>query len=583
MQVTGIGRRSLGAVLFLSALMVGSGLAGQAVAQDQTPLQLDRKGSDSGTADATEPVLVVSIASLNKLMQDVNYITAAVGQPTAGGFFTMMAGGFAQGLDTTRPIGILVPIVDGAPEPIAMVPTPDAESMLKRLEAQGQIGAIDRLDDGTLVIAAGPSLVYIRQSGPWAVVARQKELLGLAPADPSGLLEDLGDNYTLSARLNVQEIPAETREGLIAQLRQGFEQAMAQRGGENTEDLQAASESTIKQLEQVIRESDQLMFGWNISPEEKIVTIDTEFIAAQGTEMAQLYGGQKAIASKFAHVINDEHAMYYQAAVSLTPKVIERSRESIAGAKQMINKAISDSEDLDADAKASVSELSSAVIDLIMQTIEAGKFDVGVQAIADDGQLEFAGGMFVSDGAKAEDLVRKLASKLENVEDAPTFAFDEGKHQGVELHSIKVDIPAEESEAREIFGEQAVIKVGTAPQALYFAIGKNSEQSLKEFIDSGSKNDNPTDRPLGQMQVSLLPFLRFSQSIKSNDVVAAMIDTLSQNVETDYVLVQSDSIENGQASTLEIGEGILKATGAAIREVQMQKMKQMQQQGGGQF
>lgn len=581
MQVTGIGVRSARAVFVLATLMAWIGAAPAAFAQER--LQLDRAGSEPATADSGKPVLVVSLASLNKLMQDVNYITAAFGQPAAGGMFTMMAGGFAQGIDMTRPIGVVVSIVDGAPEPIGMVPTPDAEAILERLEKQGQIGAIDRLDDGTLVIAAGPSLVYIRQAGPWAMVARQKEILELAPANPMTLLEGIGNDYTFAARLNVQEIPAETREGLIAQIRQGFEQAMAQRG-EDAKDLQAASEGSIKQLEQLIRESEELMVGWNINPQERIVTIDTEFVASSGTEMAEMYSGQSVIASQFANVIDADNAMFYHAAASLSPKVIERTRESIGSARQMVKKAIDDSDDLDENQKAQIRELADALIDLTMQTVAEGRFDVGIQAVADDSQLEIAAGMFVSDGAEAAKLVKELADKLKDVPDAPKFAFDQGTHQGVTLHSVTIDIPAEQSELREVYGEQAVIQIGTAAKAVYLALGENSQQTLKQFIDRGTKSDDPAERPLGQMQISLLPFLRFAQSIKSNDVVASMVDTLSQNAETDYVLLESDLIEDGQTSSLEIGEGVLKSIGAAVREVQMQKMREMQQQqGGGQF
>ena len=86
-------------------------------------------------ANATEPVLVVTLGSINKLMQDVNYLSSVVGQPKAGGMFTMLAGTFTQGIDMTMPIGILVPLVDGAPQPIAVIPTVDVKSILKRLEA----------------------------------------------------------------------------------------------------------------------------------------------------------------------------------------------------------------------------------------------------------------------------------------------------------------------------------------------------------------------------------------------------------------------------------------------------------------
>jgi len=579
MQLTGIGirsRRAFTFVVVVTMCVIGASFAPQAQAQDRLKLG-EKAGTEAAVAESSEPVLIVSIASLNKLMQDINYITAIVGQPQAGGMFSMMATGFAQGLDPSRPIGVIVPVVDGAFEPIGMIPTADVATMLKRLE--GQIGPVEKLDDGTLVVAAGPSLVYIRQSGAWALVARQKELLDEVPADPASLLEDLGDNYTLSAIVNVQEVPEAMRDGLIAQMRQGFEQAMAEQG--QGQDAAAIGENSIKQIEQLIRESKELMFGWNINPEEKIVTIDSEFIAADGTELAEMYSGQTVIPSKFASVINDDNALFYHAAASINPKAIERSRETIDYAKTMLKKAIDDSNDLDADAKSQVTALANSFIDLLMKTIEEGKLDIGSRAVAEDDQFNFSSGLTVSDGNEAARLVKDLAAKLKSVPEAPAFAFDEETYKGVALHSVTIDIPANAEEARGVFGKQAIIKIGTAPKAVYFAMGTNSEESIKEFIDGPAETTVPDDRPLGQMQVQLLPFLLFAQTIKSNDIVASMIDTLSQDAETDYVLVEAEAVENGQSSYVEIGEGVLKAIGAGVREGQMQQMKQ--QQGDGQF
>ena len=589
MQVIGIGVCSRRAFIFLVALMTCAGIVGEkglgvaftstAMAQDQAEPGAEGD-SDTAVVEASDPVLVVSIASLNKLMQDVNYITSVAGQPQAGGMFTMMAGGFTQGLDMARPIGIMVPIVDGAPEPIGLLPTPDVEAMLKRLEAQ--TGPVDKLDDGTLVLAAGPSLVYIRQVGTWAVIARQKELLELAPADPMTVMEGLGDNYTLAARLNVQLIPEETREGLISQMRQGFEQAMAQQS-DDVEGIQAASEDSIKQIEQLIREAEELMLGWNINPEEKVITFEAEFIAAEGTELAEMYAGQKPIPSKFSAVIDDENAMYYHAAASIGPKLVERTQESVANAKTMLTKAIEDSDDLDENAKTQVTELMNSVVELVGQTVAEGKFDLGAQAVADDGQLDITVGIFVSDGEAAAQIVKDLAEELKSEPQAPTFEFDQETYKDVTLHSMMIDIPADQDELRETLGEKAVIKIGTAANAVYLSAGTDSEKAIKEFIDSSDDEDDPSDRPVGQMQIRLLPFLRFAQSVEANDVVASMIDTLSQDDETDYMLVEANMIENGQSSYIEIGEGILKAIGAAVREAQMQKMKEAQAAGNGQF
>ncbi len=562
------------AMLMLSAMLVPS-LPSRVFAQTAT----ETEESDTAIGTATEPVLVVSICSLNKLMQDVSYLSSVVGQPQAGGMFQMIAGGFTQGLDMSRPFGVIVPIVDGAPEPIGMVPTPDVEMMLKRLEQQTGRPA-DKLDDGTLVVSAGTSLVYIRQSGEWAIVARQKEFLDLAPEDPAETLAELGDNYTLAVRLLVDEIPEDTREALIGQIRQGFEQAMQQQGdGDGA--TQAASEDSIAQIEQLIRESAELMFGFNVDSKEKYVSFDSEFYAAEGTELAEMYAGQQPIASLFSSVVDSNNAMYYHAAASLDEKVIERTRQSMDSVNAMIDKAINDSEDLEPSQKEDLNEAADALLTLFMDTMAEGKFDVGAKAVADDGMINFCLGMFVADGTKAAALAKDIADKVKSVEDAPTFSFDEATYKGVTMHSVHISIPEEEAEMRETFGEELVVKIGTAPKAVYVATGTESEATLKSFIDAQTTDDDPADRPLGQMEIQLLPFLRFAQSVKANDVVAAMIDTLSQDAETDYLSVESNVIENGQAASLEIGEGILKAIGAAVREAQAQQMQQ--QQGGGQF
>ena len=49
-------------------------------------LQAQEKAPDA-VANATDPVVVVTLGSVNKLLGDVSYLTSAVGQPQAGQFF----------------------------------------------------------------------------------------------------------------------------------------------------------------------------------------------------------------------------------------------------------------------------------------------------------------------------------------------------------------------------------------------------------------------------------------------------------------------------------------------------------------
>ena len=88
-------------------------------------------------AASNEPVLVVTLGSVNKLTQDINYVTGVAGQAQAGGMFGLLAGTFTQGMDMTRPIGVVVP-GDGIPNA-----SPCAHQRHQNGKAIGQTGPYD--------------------------------------------------------------------------------------------------------------------------------------------------------------------------------------------------------------------------------------------------------------------------------------------------------------------------------------------------------------------------------------------------------------------------------------------------------
>jgi hypothetical protein len=519
---------------------------------------------------ATEPVLVLTFGSVNKLMQDVNYLTSVIGQPQAGGMFTMMAGTFTQGVDTTQPIAVLVPLVNGAPQPIALVPTADVRTVLKRLEAQ--TGPADELDDGTLVIAVGASTVFIRQTGNWAVLAPKRDLLELAPVDPTALFQGMGNNYDLALRLKMQQVPKETRGMLTAQIRQGFEQAMAQQGGSDTEAAREMAEGTMEQLEQAINDTDELKFGINIDQSAKQLVVDASFTAVPGSKLAAIYGGQQAIPSQFSSVIRKDAAAFYHAATSISPEAVEQTRTSVSTSLNALRNALANEDNLTPAQQADITEVIDEIADLAIESISEGRADVGALLLADETDFRFVFGSFVSDGNEAAKIVKDLAAKVENDPNAPRFKFDQGTYKGVSMHLIEADVPESEDEARRVFGETLRVHIGTGPKSVYAAVGNNSKELLKELIDSAG-NDRSATRPVGQLRFTLMPILEYAQSIETNDTLSAMIDALSRAPDAGELTVVSDSIENGQESKIAVGEGLLQAVGAAIRQAQQAKMQ----------
>lgn len=540
------------------------------MAQEKAPSQ----SGGAAAVEATEPVLVVTLGSISKLTQDVNYITGVVGQPQAGGIFGLMAGTFTQGLDTTQPIGIFVPLVNGVPKPLAMIPTADVKSVLARLEAQ--TGPADELPDGTLAITVGASMVFIQQQGNWAVLAPERDLLAMAPADPLAAMEGMGNDYDLALRMKMQQIPAETRATLTAQIRQGFEQAMAQQASGDTEAARKMAENSMAQFDQLINDTDELSFGFNIDQSGKQVVINGAFTAVAGSELASIYGGQHAIPSNFSSVIRNDAAAFYHAATSISPDAVEQSRASLDSSLETVRNALKNEDSLSDQQREDINELIDRVTDLSVKSIAKGRADMGALLLADESDFRFVFGSFVADGNEAAQIVKDLAKKVENEPKAPRFKFDQSVYNGVTMHLIEADVPAKEDEARRVFGDVLRVHVGTGAESVYLAVGNNSEELMKQLIDSAGE-DQSTDRPVGQLQLTLMPILAYAQSIESNDALGAMIDALSRAPDQGQLTLVQENIENGQEITTKIGEGLLQAIGAAARQAQQAQMQ------GGQF
>ncbi|MFG0266129.1 MAG: hypothetical protein ACF8AM_13440 [Rhodopirellula sp. JB055] len=558
------------ATFALAALVAVAGIASpftSVMAQEK----LTPGGGSAVAGQSTEPVVVVTLGSIDQLTRDLNYLSGAIGQPQLGGMFAMMAGTFTQGIDTSQPVGVIVPLIDGAPEPIALLPTANVKTVLKRMEAQ--VGPADELDDGTMVIAIGANTVFIRQIGNWAVLARNRSVLDNAPADPSAIISEMGTDYDIAVRLDVQQVPPPMRDALIGQIRQGFDQAMKQQQNGDEAAMEYAAQS-IEQLEQVIDQTKELMIGIDIDSANRRILLETEFTAVAGTKLARIYDGQKPIPSAYSSVIREDAAGYVHFASSIGPEALEQAQTSVDGAMQMLGSALSQTDKLSEAEQAEATDMIRRVVELMMDSAKEGKSDFGALLLTDANKLQFALGSFVADGGEAASIVKDLAAKVQGHGDAPRFEFDVNNYKGVNMHLVEADVPADEDEVRKIFGEQVRVHIGTGPKAIYVALGDDSLPFMKQLIDSEATPVAPSGNTLMQLEVNLMPILQFAQSVENNDAIAAMIDALSRADDAGELRIVSEAIENGQISRFIIGDGMLQAIGAAARQAQQAKMNQ---------
>lgn len=522
--------------------------------------------------EASEPVVVLTLGSINKLADDVTYMSSVVGAP-AGGLFAAMARGFTVGIDPEKPIGILVPLVNQTPQPIALIPTDDVKAVLEG-PLQAQTGPADELADGTLVIAVGPSTIFIRQVGQWAVLAPQKQLLDLAPEDPESIFKGMGNDFDIAFQIRLQQVPEDLRTMLSGQIRQGFEQAMQAQPNGDADAAREMAESSLSQLEMVLEQTDTISFGFNIDKDAKNISFDGSFKAIPGSELASMYGDQKAIPSRFSSVIRDDAAAFYHGATSISPEAVKQTRATLKTYMTALQNTIAAEDGLNEDQKAELSSMMDRVIDLGLASVEEGKADVGALLLADESDFRFVFGAFVSDGNEAANIAKEIAAKFENQPNAPRFKFDQSTYKGITMHLVEADVPADQDEANRVFGDTLRVHIGTGDKAVYAAVGNQSAELMKELIDAGEKDTPLGDRPVGQLKMSLLPILQFAQSIETNDTISAMIDALARSEDAGSVTIISNAITNGSESKITIGEGLLQAIGAAVTQAQQAQFNQ---------
>lgn len=547
-----------------SSLWLPVWLAATGLLAFQPILSAQQSSAPAPVADAADDsyLAVVSLAGTTPISQAVIYLSEVAGQPAFGGLFAGMAGGFLAGIDPNQPWGVAVKLVDGSPDPLIFLPCRDVAGFLRRLE--GQIGPAEKLQGDTdiYVVAAGPTLLYIKQAGDWAFASQNRDSLRQVPAKPLALLGDLPKEYLVAVQLSPQQIPAEQRESLLSTARDAFEAAMLQQAEQPDEEALQSAKATLDSLQESFDSAQTLLVALAVDAERERIVLDYEFTAVPGSELAEISANTIPLPSKFASVISSDAAAYVHSSTSVSPKVLEQMRDSAQQTLQTFRKQIFKDDALSDDQQEEVLALVRQVVDIVVETAEEGKIDFGAQVDLSQPSVQVHGGMFVADGAKVADLVKELAGKLELNPNDVSFSFDQDTYKEVTLHTVEIRV--RDRKAADILGERFTVKLGTGANAVYFAAGSEADAKLKRLIDVAASDPIAAERPLSQFYVALMPFLRLAEQIDANPTVQAMVQGAGRSPGSDNAIFTTAPITDGQRTRIMIGEGIIRAIAEAV-------------------
>jgi hypothetical protein len=526
----------------------------------------------SATAQDLKPVAIVSIASVERNLADIVYLTRIVGMEDSGKTAMLFGNALTAGMDKTRPSGLLVVPAGNNFHAVAFLPVTDLKLLLE--VHKEQVG--EPKDVGGSVLEIGTDQkAFVKEQNGWAFLAEKKEQLGSLPADPAQLLGDLPKNYNVAARVLVQNIPADLKKLALDQMKAGAEQATKTpeaQADPNRAQIDQMLKTYMQQIERLMNEAEELSLGLVVNSEGKSIGIDVSFVARDGTDLAKQMAMQGDLKSSFAGFLLPDAAFSLTYASVISPTEIEQVKATIRTQREQVvtqlDAAAAQTNEITPEQKEALKKMLGQFFDLAEQAAASGKTDGGAVLMLSPGSVQFASGQFLPDGTAVDKIVQDAFDlfKKHAGPDAPAIelTMNAATHGEIKLHRGSVALPADNVQARAVFGDKFEFIVATGKTSAYLAAGKDCEAFLKKMIDRCAAEANKPVSPV-QVTVAVLPILKFAEAqAGDNPLLGGLIASLEQD-SADKLLIRSSVGPRSVTTRIEVQEGIIRVIGEGVK------------------
>jgi hypothetical protein len=368
----------------------------------------------------------------------------------------------------------------------------------------------------------------------------------------------------------MQNVPADLKTTLGGFITEQAKASLKQGPSESPEDFarrEAAVTAQAGALVKMLNELDQITLGWSVDAEAKKLVMDVSVTATAGSDTAKRYAEQADVRSAFGGFWRDDAVFSTLVAGKVKPDEAEYVAGNVAHGKRVLLDKIDKSDQFENEAqKAKVREVIGKLWSVFDAAVKSGQLDFGVTVLGEGPfTLAFAAG--VADGAAADRVLRDVVQIvqddgfLENVE-YDIEKSDVEKTDGVTFHRITPRLGDAAEAVGKVLGSDPQVIVATGPKSVYLAVGSDPTKSLKELI---AKSKETADRPVapGQMVFALAPIIKYvSKQAPLNAPLAALAESMKSG--SDRIRVSARLVPNGEATRLEIEEGVIKALAGAM-------------------
>lgn len=504
----------------------------------------------------------ISLRSVNGLINDGSWLLETSGFPIFIPSFETFAQQCSEGIDRTKPSGVVLMFDDVRPVVIFCLPVSDFSMLLELLKNSG----FEHENDGEFKLFSDPTGtdVYAVLNNGWAYFSDSKSNLEKLPRDPGVIFEPLAREYTVSLSIKIQNFPKLLREQATNLLREPPEgggkkpgDALLGRNGwgaflswpiiaalEFVAEASKVNGAAFHNVADVIEQADKFTIGWAIFSERKQTYLDLNLSALKGTQLAARMTAASSAKSKFKGFVRENSAFAIHGVTDLLDEDKVKFLNLIDNYQSQIDHATVEG------------KLTGQLLEIFRSAVESKKIDAAGSLLLEADAVDLVLGLQVKDGPTSKTSIANLLNTLEKeYKDIIVIRRNAVARKRVTFHRLTINIPGDQAEARKIFGETAHVVIGTGRDAIYVGVGKNAIESIVAAIDSSEKEDG---KNLNGMRVdfALQPILKFAAKIEEDALLEKLSEALLKS-KKDGIFLSLETKDNTQRLRFEIQEGVI--------------------------
>lgn len=514
------------------------------------------------------PILVANVASIDRVLTDVDYMFQAAERPDmmqlVTGFISGQIGDL-KGMNREKPFGVMLFLAPGlppTPTPILYVPVDGVDELVKIVEA-GPVKP-KKVDgkEGHYELNGRHQKFYCVVKRGYAYLTNDfnKQMLEAELPEPAAIAEPLAARFDLGLSLMVKNIPLAIRTVLLTFFRQQTEAQLQQRDKESDAAYKmrrANGISTLEFIEQFMTQCDQLQIGVDASQERKNVEIEIVMDATPESELAKLSKDLAGRKSYFAPLFNEGHPLTVSASWKMDKRERKAAREMVEAMKIGLAKELPEGKAPPID----------PLFESLQATAERGEMDfcVQFQPIANN-QFVIVGGLRIVGGEAFGRGLEQLLTAVQGREELDKIELHADSHQSIAFHRIVAkNVP--EGEQRTYGGVPSVY-LGASSQTVWFTVGAGEAMpSLKAAIDQVLLGN--ADSPSGgtaypfQMILHTAPWLNLRPL---DDRESARQDFAKQALQekSDSMRISVQPTDSGTRTRIVFDDGFIKLVGLLL-------------------